>query len=249
MPPSHASPKPPASPRASYRTTSPTRRTSWSRPRSRPSPTCAPRSGPRSTSPPTSRTSSGRRCTTPRSSAGPIPVSCAVDQIAHNLRQADGTPRLDLRAYEDTYQAQERLFQRGRQEGSLRDFDTRHGRHLPRRRRHDDRLPRRSPRDRRARLRRRARRARAERHPTLAHRASSTSTSPGSTERNPARCWHDEQKTVTAEAALIDAQGCDASAADGTHVLNLGEWDQLAGLSEALDDSDGPRRQRPRSRR
>ena len=49
----------------------------------------------------------------------------AVDQIAHNLRQDDGTPRLDLRAYEDTYQAQERLFQRGQQEGSLRDFDTR----------------------------------------------------------------------------------------------------------------------------
>ena len=49
----------------------------------------------------------------------------AVDQIAHNLRQADGAPRLDLRAYEDTYQAQERLFQRGQQEGSLRDFDTR----------------------------------------------------------------------------------------------------------------------------
>ena len=49
----------------------------------------------------------------------------AVDQIAHNLRQADGAPRLDLRAYEDSYQAQERLFQRGQQEGSLRDFDTR----------------------------------------------------------------------------------------------------------------------------
>ena len=49
----------------------------------------------------------------------------AVDQIVHNLRQADGTPRLDLRAHEDTYQAQERLFQRGQQEGSLRDFDTR----------------------------------------------------------------------------------------------------------------------------
>ena len=49
----------------------------------------------------------------------------AVDQIAHNLRQADGAPRLDLRAYEDTYQAQERLFQRGQEEGSLRDFDTR----------------------------------------------------------------------------------------------------------------------------
>ena len=49
----------------------------------------------------------------------------AVDQIAHNLRQSDGAPRLDLRAYEDTYQAQERLFQRGQQKGSLRDFDTR----------------------------------------------------------------------------------------------------------------------------
>lgn len=49
----------------------------------------------------------------------------AVDQIAHNLRHPDGTPRLDLRAYEDTYQAQERLFRRGQQEGSLRDFDAR----------------------------------------------------------------------------------------------------------------------------
>jgi hypothetical protein len=49
----------------------------------------------------------------------------AVDEIAHNLRHADGTPRLDLRAYEETYQAQERLFARGQQEGSLREFDTR----------------------------------------------------------------------------------------------------------------------------
>ena len=49
----------------------------------------------------------------------------AVDQIAHNLRHPDGAPRLDLRAYEETYRAQERLFQRGQQEGSLRDFDTR----------------------------------------------------------------------------------------------------------------------------
>lgn len=49
----------------------------------------------------------------------------AVDQIAHNLRHQDGTPRLDLRAYEETYQAQEQLFQRGQQEGTLRDFDTR----------------------------------------------------------------------------------------------------------------------------
>jgi AcrR family transcriptional regulator len=49
----------------------------------------------------------------------------AIDQIAHNLRRPDGAPRLDLRAYEETYQAQEGLFQRGQQEGSLRDFDTR----------------------------------------------------------------------------------------------------------------------------
>jgi AcrR family transcriptional regulator len=49
----------------------------------------------------------------------------AVDQIAHNLRRADGAPRLDLTAYEDTYQAQEQLLMRGQQEGSLRDFDTR----------------------------------------------------------------------------------------------------------------------------
>ena len=49
----------------------------------------------------------------------------AVDQIAHNLRHPDGTARLDVRAYEDTYQAQEELFRRGQREGSLRAFDTR----------------------------------------------------------------------------------------------------------------------------
>jgi AcrR family transcriptional regulator len=49
----------------------------------------------------------------------------ALDQIAHNLRRADGGPRLDLRAYEETYQAQERLFRRGQHEGTLREFDTR----------------------------------------------------------------------------------------------------------------------------
>jgi AcrR family transcriptional regulator len=49
----------------------------------------------------------------------------ALDQITHNLRGADGAPRLDLRAYEETYQAQERLFRRGQDEGSLREFDTR----------------------------------------------------------------------------------------------------------------------------
>ncbi|MGH2907918.1 MAG: TetR/AcrR family transcriptional regulator [Solirubrobacteraceae bacterium] len=49
----------------------------------------------------------------------------AVDQIVHNLRDPDGAPRLDLRAYEDTYVAQERLLRRGQAEGSLREFDTR----------------------------------------------------------------------------------------------------------------------------
>ena len=49
----------------------------------------------------------------------------AIDEIAHNLRRPDGAPRLDLRAYDDTYQAQAKLFQRGQQEGSLRAFDTR----------------------------------------------------------------------------------------------------------------------------
>jgi len=49
----------------------------------------------------------------------------ALDQIVHNLRDADGRPRLDLRAYEETYQAQEQLFRRGQHEGTLREFDTR----------------------------------------------------------------------------------------------------------------------------
>lgn len=45
----------------------------------------------------------------------------ALEQIAHNK----AAPRLDLRAYEETYQAQEKLFRRGQQEGSFREFDTR----------------------------------------------------------------------------------------------------------------------------
>jgi AcrR family transcriptional regulator len=49
----------------------------------------------------------------------------AIEEILHNLRDADGRPRLDLRAYEETYRAQERLFQRGQAEGTLRGFDTR----------------------------------------------------------------------------------------------------------------------------
>lgn len=49
----------------------------------------------------------------------------ALDQIVHNLREADGRPRLDLRAYEQTYQAQEQLLRRGQDEGAFREFDTR----------------------------------------------------------------------------------------------------------------------------
>lgn len=49
----------------------------------------------------------------------------AIDQIVHNLRNDDGAPRLDPRAYEETYRAQEVLFRRGQEEGSLREFDTR----------------------------------------------------------------------------------------------------------------------------
>lgn len=49
----------------------------------------------------------------------------AIDQIVHNLRGPDGSPRLDPRAYEETYRAQEQLLRRGQEEGSLREFDTR----------------------------------------------------------------------------------------------------------------------------
>ncbi|MFE1770896.1 TetR/AcrR family transcriptional regulator [Streptomyces sp. NPDC059008] len=49
----------------------------------------------------------------------------ALNGIVHNLRHPDGTPRLTLDVYEETYQAQESLFRRGQAEGTLRDFDTR----------------------------------------------------------------------------------------------------------------------------
>lgn len=49
----------------------------------------------------------------------------ALDEIVHNLRETDGQPRLDLRAYEQTYRAQEQLLRRGQQEGTLGEFDTR----------------------------------------------------------------------------------------------------------------------------
>jgi AcrR family transcriptional regulator len=49
----------------------------------------------------------------------------AVNRIVYNLCRPDGTPRLALDYYEATYRAQEALFRRGQEEGSLRDFDTR----------------------------------------------------------------------------------------------------------------------------
>jgi AcrR family transcriptional regulator len=49
----------------------------------------------------------------------------ALARIIHNLREPDGTPRFAFAEYEDTYLAQERLFHRGQNEGTLRAFDTR----------------------------------------------------------------------------------------------------------------------------
>lgn len=49
----------------------------------------------------------------------------ALEAITHNLRGPDGTPRLTLADYEDTYRAEETLLRRGQQEGSLRAFDVR----------------------------------------------------------------------------------------------------------------------------
>lgn len=49
----------------------------------------------------------------------------AVGQIVLNLRDPEGTPRLDMDAYEETYAGQEELFRRGQREGDLREFDTR----------------------------------------------------------------------------------------------------------------------------
>ncbi|HEY9294425.1 MAG TPA: hypothetical protein VIP98_24345 [Microlunatus sp.] len=48
----------------------------------------------------------------------------AIIQIVHDLRRADGTPRLDLSSYEETHQGQQALFRRGRWAGELRDFDS-----------------------------------------------------------------------------------------------------------------------------
>ncbi|WP_411144814.1 TetR/AcrR family transcriptional regulator [Streptomyces sp. x-80] len=49
----------------------------------------------------------------------------ALNHITHNLRHPDGTPRLTVDTYEETYQAEESLFRRGQAEGTLRDFDVR----------------------------------------------------------------------------------------------------------------------------
>ncbi|GLZ52610.1 TetR/AcrR family transcriptional regulator [Actinomycetospora sp. NBRC 106378] len=49
----------------------------------------------------------------------------ALAQITGNLRSPDGTRRLSLADYEETYRAQEALFRRGQAEGSLRDLDPR----------------------------------------------------------------------------------------------------------------------------
>lgn len=48
-----------------------------------------------------------------------------LNQIIVNLRDANGQQLLTLNDFEETYQAQERLFRLGQQQGTLRDFDTR----------------------------------------------------------------------------------------------------------------------------
>ena len=50
----------------------------------------------------------------------------ALREIVDNLRRPDGTRRLGLDDYEQTYQLQAALFQRGQDEGSLRPMDTRY---------------------------------------------------------------------------------------------------------------------------
>jgi AcrR family transcriptional regulator len=49
----------------------------------------------------------------------------ALREIAQHLRQPDGTPRLGIDDYEQTYSLQATLFQRGVDEGTLRPVDTR----------------------------------------------------------------------------------------------------------------------------
>ena len=47
----------------------------------------------------------------------------AMEQIVHGLRLPDGSPRLGPADYEETHEAQRRLFARGQAEGSLRPVD------------------------------------------------------------------------------------------------------------------------------
>lgn len=49
----------------------------------------------------------------------------ALDEIARNLRDAEGRPRLTLADLEERYEQTERLFRRGQAEGTFRPFDTR----------------------------------------------------------------------------------------------------------------------------
>ncbi|WP_433798446.1 TetR/AcrR family transcriptional regulator [Actinomycetospora sp. CA-084318] len=49
----------------------------------------------------------------------------ALAGILANLRSPDGSPRLSLADYEDSYRAQEVLFRRGQAEGTLRPLDPR----------------------------------------------------------------------------------------------------------------------------
>jgi AcrR family transcriptional regulator len=48
----------------------------------------------------------------------------ALQEIVQNLCRPDGTRRLGLHDYQETYALQAKLFQRGQDEGSLRHFDT-----------------------------------------------------------------------------------------------------------------------------
>ena len=50
----------------------------------------------------------------------------ALNDIVTSLCYSDGTRRLGLREYEETYALQATLFRRGQDEGSLRSFDTRY---------------------------------------------------------------------------------------------------------------------------
>jgi AcrR family transcriptional regulator len=50
----------------------------------------------------------------------------ALQEIVQNLCRPDGTRRLGLIDYEETYELQAKLFQRGQDEGSLRRLDTRY---------------------------------------------------------------------------------------------------------------------------